>query len=111
MPVRLYLFRLSASLVSAVAPVVHAAAATAEAASVCVIHTSIMTGRPACVSICYSVTRRKQQRPGIATNVQNSGPHRRTNKPTMSLPNRLRTTTKPVQLPSDTPHIKEVLHL
>ena len=42
--VRLYRFRLSASLTSAVAPVVHAA--TAEAASGCVTHTSITTGRP-----------------------------------------------------------------
>ena len=44
-PVRLYWLRLSASLASAVAPVVHAAA-TSEASSGCVTHTSITTGRP-----------------------------------------------------------------
>ena len=43
---RLYLFHLSASLASVVAPVVHAAAPTVEATSGCVTHMSITTGRP-----------------------------------------------------------------
>ena len=45
MPVRLYLFRLGASLATAVAPIFHAAIGTTEAASGCPTHTSITTRR------------------------------------------------------------------
>ena len=64
-----------------------------------------------CVTLlCYTVccvTRRKQQRPGIAKNDNNTGTDKTTNSPTEHPPNsqRKKKALKPIHLSSDTPHL------
>ena len=51
------------------------------------------------------VTRRKQQRPGVAKNNKNNGTNKSTNKPATRPPNSQRTEVEPIHPSSDTPLI------